>query len=125
MGRRHRGAAMIMEQIQSNETERLLEKDRQDNEAKMMHGMQQQLQLQDLAEIETRKLQQKELQKEIDIINEAVRQGKQLRVEQDRIAEERVRRYQEAKEKRERELEEEAQRIRLEKELEIAKLRQA
>lgn len=123
--RRHRGAAMIMEQIQSNETERLLEKDRQDNEAKMMHGMQQQLQLQDLAEIETRKLQQKELQKEIDIINEAVRQGKQLRVEQDRIAEERVRRYQEAKEKRERELEEEAQRIRLEKELEIAKLRQA
>lgn len=122
---RQRGAAMIMDQIHTNESEKLMEKDRRDNEAKMMQANQQTLQLQDLAEIETRKLQQKEMQKEIDIINEATQQAKQLRLEQDRIAEERVAAYQKQKEKREREVEEEMSRIRLEKELETAKLRKA
>jgi len=123
--RRQRGAAMIMDQIHTNEGDKLMEKDRRDNEAKMMQTNQQTLQLQDLAEIETRKLQQKEMQKEIDIINEATQQQKQLRIEQDKIAEERVYAYQKAKEKRERELEEEMAKIRLEKELETAKLRKA
>jgi len=123
--RRQRGAAMIMDQIKTNETEKLLEKDRRDNEAKMMQANQQKLQLQDLAEIETRKLQQQQMQQEIEIINKATQQAKQLRLEQDRIAEERVLAYQKAKEKRERELEEEEARKRLEKELETAKLRKA
>merc|ERR1712127_496317 len=123
--RRQRGAAMIMDQIHTNEGDKLMEKDRRDNEAKMMQTNQQTLQLQDLAEIEARKLQQKEMQKEIDIINEATQQQKQLRIEQDKIAEERVYAYQKAKEKRERELEEEMAKIRLEKELETAKLRKA
>merc|ERR1712071_91666 len=98
--RRQRGTAMIMDQIHTNEGDKLMEKDRRDNEAKMMQTNQQTLQLQDLAEIETRKLQQKEMQKEIDIINEATQQQKQLRIEQDKIAEERVYAYQKAKEKR-------------------------
>merc|ERR1712173_408469 len=87
--------------------------------------MGQKLQLQDLAEIETRKLQQQQMQQEIEIINKATQEAKQLRLEQDRIAEERVYAYQKAKEKRERELEEEDARKRLEKELETAKLRKA
>jgi len=123
--RRQRGAAMIMDQIKTNETEKLLEKDRRDNEATVMQVNQQKLQLQDLAEIETRKLQQQQMQQEIEIINKATQEAKQLRLEQDRIAEERVYAYQKAKEKRERELEEEEARKRLEKELETAKLRKA
>merc|ERR1712127_636698 len=99
--------------------------DRRDNEAKMMQTNQQTLQLQDLAEIEARKLQQKEMQKEIDFINETTQQQKQLRIEQDKIAEERVYAYQKAKEKREREIEEELAKVRLQKELETAKLRKA
>merc|ERR1712173_379720 len=115
----------IMDQIKTNETEKLLEKDRRDNEATVMQANQQKLQLQDLAEIETRKLQQQQMQQEIEIINKATQEAKQLRLEQDRIAEERVYAYQKAKEKRERELEEEDARKRLEKELETAKLRKA
>merc|ERR1712066_825133 len=97
--RRQRGAAMIMDQIKTNETEKLLEKDRRDNEATVMQANQQKLQLQDLAEIETRKLQQQQMQQEIEIINKATQEAKQLRLEQDRIAEERVYAYQKAKEK--------------------------
>ena len=123
--RRQRGAAMIMDQIKANETERLFEVDRRDKECKMMVENQEKLQMQDLAEIERRKLQQKELQQEIDAINEVNLKAKAVRAEQERIAEERVLAYQRAKEERERQLEEEAIRIRVEKEIEIAKLRQA
>lgn len=122
---RQRGARLIMEQIETNAAEKLLEGDRKDAEARMMVDNQQKLQMQDLAEIERKKIQQKELQTEIDAIKEANRLQKLTHAEMSRIAEQRVVAYEEAKKIRE---ELEVKRVleaRCEKDLEIAKLRAA
>merc|ERR1712168_739198 len=67
---RQRGAVQILDQIEANRMEKLLRAERKDQEARLLVENQRKLQLQDLAEIENRKLEQRQLQKEIDIINE-------------------------------------------------------
>jgi len=122
---RQRGAVQILDQIEANRMEKLLRAERKDQEARLLVENQRKLQLQDLAEIENRKLEQRQLQKEIDIINEDHKRQKAIRLEQEQLADMRVVKYQ--KEKAEREAAEEAAReeLRRQKELEIAKLRAA
>merc|ERR1711881_276932 len=116
---RMRGARLIMEQIEANAADKLSENDRKDAEARMMIENQQKLQMQDLAEIERKKIQQKELQVEIDLINEANRKQKLM------IAEQRVLVYEEAKRIREEAENIKNEKSRVEKDREIAKLRAA
>jgi len=122
---RMRGARLIMEQIEANAADKLSENDRKDAEARMMIENQQKLQMQDLAEIERKKIQQKELQVEIDLINEANRKQKLMHAEQERIAEQRVLVYEEAKRIREEAENIKNEKSRVEKDREIAKLRAA
>jgi len=122
---RQKGALQIMHQIEANASEKLLEAEKKDQEAKILVSQQRRMQMDDLAEIEKKKLEQKKLQKEIDLINKEHQRLKEIKLDQDRVADLRVAAYQ--KEKAEREAEKEAALIQKakEKELEIAKLRAA
>lgn len=120
-----RGAKQIMEQIEANKITRMWESERKEQEAKLLVDNQIKLQMQSLAEIEQKKKQQKELQKEIDHINMQHQEQKAIRAEQEKLANIRVVQYQEEKAKREAESEEAQKEIRRQKELEIAKLRAA
>lgn len=122
---RQRGARLIMEQIETNSADKLLDNDRKDAEAKMMIENQQKLQMQDLAEIEKKKIQQKELQIEIDLIKESNLRQKIMHGEQDKIAEQRVTAYEEAKRIREEAEVVKQQKARRERDAEISKLRAA
>jgi len=122
---RQRGARLIMEQIDANQAEKLLETDRKDAEARMMIENQQTLLMQDLAEIERKKIMQKELQVEIDIINDSNRMQKVVLAEKELIAEQRVIAYEEAKMIREEQEQIKQFKARHEKDAEIEKLRAA
>jgi len=123
--RRQRGAKHIMEQIETNKVEKLLDSDRKDAEARMMVESQQKLLMQDLAEIERKKVMQKELQIEIDAIQEMAAQQKAMQAEKEKVAEQRVIAYETAKRIREEQEIAAKAKARHEKDLEIAKLRDA
>lgn len=122
---RHRGAMQILDQIEANRMEKLLETERKEQEARLLVENQKRLQMQDLNEIEERKIQQRVLQQEIDLINTEHKRQKAIRVEQEQLADMRVVKYQEEKAKREAAAELEQIEVRRQKELEIAKLRAA
>merc|ERR1712071_299955 len=122
---RVRGAKQIMDQIEANSLEKMLATERREQEAKLLVENQRKLQMLDLDEIETKKIGQKNLQKEIDGINTEHKRQKAIRLEQEQLADLRVVKYQEEKAKREAEAEQELIELRRQKELEIAKLRAA
>lgn len=119
------GAKQILEQIESNKITKMLYDERKEQEAKLLVDNQIKLQMQSLEEIEHKKSQQRELQKEIDHINKQHQEQKAIRFEQERLANIRVVQYQEEKAAREADAEEQQKEIRRQKELEIAKLRAA
>jgi len=122
---RVRGAKQIMDQIEANSLEKMLATERREQEAKLLVENQRKLQMLDLDEIETKKIGQKTLQREIDGINSEHKRQKAIRLEQEQLADLRVVKYQEEKAKREAEAEKELIELRRQKELEIAKLRAA
>merc|ERR1719361_2622462 len=122
---RQKGALQIMHQIEANASEKLLEAEKKDQEAKILVSQQRRMQMDDLQEIEKKKLEQKKLQKEIDLINKEHQRLKEIKLEQDRVADLRVAAYQKAKATREAEKEAALKQKSKEKELEIAKLRAA
>lgn len=122
---RQAGAQQILDQIAVNESEKVLQEELKDAEARMMVEKQKQLQVQDLTEIQNRLLQQKELQEEIDLINETTRKNKAVRAAEEKMAELRVAQYQEKKDAEQKIREEQEAEVRRQKEIEIAKLRKA
>merc|ERR1712050_48759 len=122
---RVRGAKQILDQIEANSLEKMLATERREQEAKLLVENQRKLQMLDLDEIEKRKIAQRALQQEIDVINSEHKRQKAIRREQEQLADLRVVKYQEEKAKREAEAEQELIELRRQKELEIAKLRAA
>jgi len=122
---RQQGAIQIMNQIQANENERELEEERKDQEAKVLIAQQRKMQMDDLADIERKKNEQRKLQAEIDIINAEHQRMKEQKHEEERLADLRVIQYQKEKDAREAAKLAAAEKARVEKELEIAKLRAA
>ena len=79
---RVRGAKQILDQIEANSLEKMLATERREQEAKLLVENQRKLQMLDLDEIEKRKIAQRALQQEIDVINsEHKRQKAIARVE--------------------------------------------
>merc|ERR1712188_259744 len=113
---RQRGAVQIMQQIQANENERQLEEERKDQEAKILTTQQRKMQMDDLADIERKKNQQKELQAEIDLINKEHQRLKERKQEEERLADLRVIQYQKEKDAREAAKEAAKEAARIEKE---------
>ena len=68
-----------MQQIEANASEKLLEAEKKDQEAKILVSQQRKMQMEDLQEIEKKKLEQKKLQKEIDIINKEHQRLKEIK----------------------------------------------
>jgi len=122
---RVRGAKQILDQIEANSLEKMLATERREQEAKLLVENQRKLQMLDLDEIEKRKIAQRALQQEIDVINAEHKRQKAIRREQEQLADLRVVKYQEEKAKREAQAEQELIELRRQKELEIAKLRAA
>ena len=122
---RQQGAIQIMNQIRANESERELEEERKDQEAKVLVAQQRKMQMDDLADIERKKNEQRKLQAEIDIINSEHQRMKEQKQEEERLADLRVIQYQKEKDAREAAKLEAEQKLKVEKELEIAKLRAA
>jgi len=122
---RQRGALQILDQIELNRMEKLLKTERKDQEARLLVENQRQLQMQDLEEIENRRNEQRQLQAEIDLINQEHKRQKAIRQEQEQLADMRVVKYQKEKAEREAAAEAAQEELRRQKELEIAKLRAA
>lgn len=122
---RQKGAVQIMQQIEANASEKLLEAEKKDQEAKILVSQQRRMQMDDLQEIEKKKLEQKKLQKEIDLINKEHQRLKEIKLDQENVADLRVAAYQKEKAAREAEKESNLKQKATEKELEIAKLRAA
>jgi len=122
---RQQGAIQIMNQIRANENERELEEERKDQEAKVLIAQQRKMQMDDLTDIERKKNEQRKLQAEIDIINAEHQRMKEQKQEEERLADVRVIQYQKEKDAREAAKLEAEEKLKVEKELEIAKLRAA
>merc|ERR1712188_50997 len=113
---RQKGAIQIMQQIQANENEKQLEEERKDQEAKILTTQQRKMQMDDLADIERKKNEQKKLQAEIDLINKEHQRLKEQKQEEERLADLRVIQYQKEKDAREAAKEAAKEAARIEKE---------
>lgn len=120
---RYEGAAMILQQIADRREERLLEQQRKDQETAEMLSYLEKLQIEDLKDLERKRLIQLEAQKDIAIANAEAEEQKKRREEQSQLADLKVVEYQKQKAAREAAFEAEQERLKLEKEKEIARLR--
>ncbi|XP_072165777.1 cilia- and flagella-associated protein 45-like [Diadema setosum] len=120
---RYEGKTMILNQISQREEERLLEQEKKDQEAQQMLKYLEKLQMEDLKDLEKKRLIQLEAQKEISRANVESEQLKQKKLEQEKLADLKVSEYMKKKAEREAAFEAEQERIRIEKEKEIARLR--
>lgn len=120
---RYAGAVQIMKQIEKNAEERMLDEERKDQESQHMLKYLEKLQEEDLKDLERKRLEQQKMQVEIDAINQEHQRQKEIRAEQEKLAEQKVVEYMKKKAEREAEYEAEQERIRKEKEKEVARLR--
>ncbi|XP_064651081.1 cilia- and flagella-associated protein 45-like isoform X1 [Lineus longissimus] len=117
------GAATLLEQIQENERERLFELERKDQENVEGQKLIQRNIEEDRMMLEDRKIQQAHLREDLNEANADMMKRKELQMEQERLAEQKVVEYQKHKAEREAEYEKEQERARLEKEKEVGRLR--
>ncbi|PIK54624.1 putative coiled-coil domain-containing protein [Apostichopus japonicus] len=120
---RYEGAAMILQQIAERREERLLDQQRKDQETSEMLSYLEKLQMEDLKDLERKRLIQLEAQKDIAVANLESEEQKKRREEQNQLADLKVVEYQKQKAAREAAFEAEQERLKLEKEKEIARLR--
>ncbi|XP_039251391.1 cilia- and flagella-associated protein 45-like [Styela clava] len=120
---RYAGAVQIMKQIEQNAQDRLLEQEKKDQESFQMLKYLEKLQMEDLKDLDRKREEQVKMQQEIDIINQEHQRQKEIRTEQEHLAEQKVIEYMKQKAEREAEYEAEQERIRKEKEKETARLR--
>lgn len=120
---RYAGAVQVMKQIEQNAQDRLLEQEKKDQESFQMLKYLEKLQMEDLKDLDRKRDEQIKMQQEIDVINQEHQRQKELRTEQEHLAEQKVIEYMKQKAAREAEYEEEQERIRKEKEKETARLR--
>lgn len=120
---RYEGAAMVLQQIAERREERLLDQQKKDQEAGQMRMYLEKLQMEDLKDLERKRLVQLDAQKDIAIANQESEEQKKRREEQEKLADLKVVEYQKQKAAREAAFEAEQERLRIEKEKEIARLR--
>ncbi|XP_035674846.1 cilia- and flagella-associated protein 45-like [Branchiostoma floridae] len=117
------GKQQIIDQIQQNEEDRLLDQEKKDQEARQMLQYLEKLQMEDLKELERKRLQQLDIQVEIQRANQEADDMRAKKAEQERLADQKVIEYQKQRAQREAEYEAEQERIKKEKEKEVARLR--
>ncbi|KAI8480465.1 cilia- and flagella-associated protein 45-like [Branchiostoma floridae x Branchiostoma belcheri] len=117
------GKQQILDQIQQNEEDRLLDQEKKDQEARQMLQYLEKLQMEDLKELERKRLQQLDIQVEIQRANQEADEMRAKKSEQERLADQKVIEYQKQRAQREAEYEAEQERIKKEKEKEVARLR--
>ncbi|KYO41779.1 cilia- and flagella-associated protein 45-like [Alligator mississippiensis] len=122
-GGRDRGRRQIEKQIEDNEKERAIQAEMQDLEAQQIRDHLQQLHLEELWDLEKKRLKEREAHAEDFRINEQMLLYKEKKLEQERLADQRVLDYQKEKMAREADFEAQQEKARHEKELETAHLR--
>ncbi|XP_074535419.1 cilia- and flagella-associated protein 45 [Halichoeres trimaculatus] len=117
------GMQEIYNQIQERSEKRQLLEELKEQEKQQIHEKQKKMDLEDQEGLERKREAQKQLQKEVMRINAETMKAKELRKEEEKLADMRDMEYIRNKQEREVAYEAEQRRIKKEKELEIARLR--
>ncbi|KYO41782.1 hypothetical protein Y1Q_0004479 [Alligator mississippiensis] len=117
------GRHQFEKQIEEKEKERAIQAEMQDLEAQQIRDRLQQLHLEELRDLEKKQLKEREAHTEDFRINEQMLLYKEQKLEQERLADQRVLDYQKEKMAREADFEAQQEKARHEKELETARLR--
>jgi len=118
-----RGAGVIIEQIKDRQAARMREEEARDQERAFILKQIESLKQEEIEQQQQKKLAADRLMKEVNTANSAAMKIKEEKMLAEKLEEQKIIEYQEAKEQREREQEEEKARLAAEKELETAKLR--
>ncbi|XP_029111767.1 cilia- and flagella-associated protein 45-like isoform X1 [Scleropages formosus] len=117
------GRAQIQKQMEERLEERLLQDEMKEQENQKMLEKLKKIQMEELEALQRKKEQQEQLQLEVFKINQETLRAKELRLEEERLADQRNLEYIQQKMEREAQHEEEQRKIKKEKELELARLR--
>lgn len=117
------GAKVIIEQIKDRQAQRMREEESRDQERAFILKQIEALKSEEIEQQQQKKMAAERLMVEVNSANSAAMKIKEEKMLAEKLEEQKVLDYQEAKEMRERQLEEEKQRIAQEKEKETAKLR--
>uniref|UniRef100_A0A8C5P6T6 Cilia- and flagella-associated protein 45 n=1 Tax=Leptobrachium leishanense TaxID=445787 RepID=A0A8C5P6T6_9ANUR len=120
---RIRGKQRIIQQMEENAEFRILDEEQRAVEAQQMLQYLEKLQMEDYKELEKKRQEQLEIQKEIKRINAENEKKKMEKKEQEGLIDLRVLEYTKQKIAREAEYEAEQERLKKEKEMEVARLR--
>lgn len=118
-----RGAKVVIEQIKDRQSQRMREEEARDQERAFILKQIEALKSEEIEQQNQKKLAAERLMKEVNNANAAAMAIKEEKMLADKLEEQKIIEYQEAKEQRERELEEEKARVAAEKEKETARLR--
>lgn len=117
------GAKVIVEQIKDRQAQRMREEEHRDQERAFVLKQIEALKAEEVEQQRQKKLAAERLMQEVNLANSAAMKIKEERMLAEKLEEQKIIEYQEAREAREHELEEEKARIAGEKEKETAKLR--
>lgn len=120
---KNRGAKVILKQIEENHQDKLIKDELREQENAAMVKYLEELQRQDWDEAQKRKDQQKKLAHDFKIANQLMEKQKELKKQQEIVADLKVVEYQKEKAARDAAFEAEAENKRMEKEKEVARLR--
>ena len=118
-----RGAKVILKQIEENRQDKLVKDELREQENAAMINYLEELQKKDWEDAQKRKDQQKKLAADFKIANQLMEKQKELRKQQEIVADLKVVEYQKEKAARDAAFEAEAESKRMEKEKEVARLR--
>mmetsp|Transcript_27016 Transcript_27016/g.48116 ORF Transcript_27016/g.48116 Transcript_27016/m.48116 type:complete len:523 (-) Transcript_27016:142-1710(-) len=117
------GAKVIIEQIKDRQTQRMKEEEHRDQERSFVLKQIEALKSEEVQQVVQKKLASERLMQEVNVANTAAMKIKEERMLAEKLEEQKIIEYQEAKEERERGHDAEKERVAAEKEKETAKLR--
>jgi len=118
-----RGAAVIIDQIKDRQAARMREEESRDQERAFVLKQIDALKQEEIEQQQQKKLAADRLMKEVNKANSAAMKIKEEKMLAEKLEEQKIIEYQEAKEQREREIEDEKLRLAAEKEKEVTRLR--
>mmetsp|Transcript_110859 Transcript_110859/g.201569 ORF Transcript_110859/g.201569 Transcript_110859/m.201569 type:complete len:522 (+) Transcript_110859:96-1661(+) len=118
-----RGAGVIIEQIKDRQAQRMREEEARDQERAFILKQIEALKAEEVEQQKQKKMAAERLMQEVNTANNAAMKIKEEKMLAEKLEEQKIIEYMEAKEQREREQEAEKERLAAEKELETAKLR--
>jgi phenylpyruvate tautomerase PptA (4-oxalocrotonate tautomerase family) len=117
------GAQVIHKQIEDREIQRMLDKEKKDQETQQLLQYMERLQKEDWDNLQKKRVAQRDLMEEVAKCNEEMKQQKLKLREQEKLEELKILDYIKKKQAREEELQKELEQQKAEKEMEVARLR--